>query len=84
MTATVEQVGREWMRLLKLAQEGEEVLITRNGKTIAKLTGVQQQKHERDRQGWLIRLAKLREKTSTGQPSASVEAVLDGLRSERN
>jgi antitoxin (DNA-binding transcriptional repressor) of toxin-antitoxin stability system len=84
MSATVEQVGRELVRLLKLAQEGEEVLITSGVKTIAKLTGVQQQKHERDRQGWLIRLAKLREETSTGQRSASVEAVLDDLRSERN
>lgn len=40
MNATVEQAQADLSRILNLAQEGEEVVITRSGEPIAKLTGL--------------------------------------------
>ena len=39
MIATVEQTQADLPRILELAREGEEVVITRGGEPIAKLTG---------------------------------------------
>ena len=39
MTATVEQTQADLARMLELARMGEEVVITRSGEPIAKLTG---------------------------------------------
>ena len=39
MTATVEQTKADLTRMLELARQGEEVVITRSGEPIAKLTG---------------------------------------------
>jgi len=39
MTATVEQTQADLARMLELARQGEEVVITRAGEPIAKLTG---------------------------------------------
>ena len=40
MTASVEQAQADLVRILKLAREGEEVVITDGGEPIAKLTGL--------------------------------------------
>jgi len=40
MTATVEQTQADLARIIELAREGEEVVITRGGEPIAKLTGL--------------------------------------------
>ena len=39
MTATVEQTQADLSRILELACNGEEVVITRGGEPVAKLTG---------------------------------------------
>ena len=39
MIATVEQTQADFVRMLELARQGEEVVITRAGEPIAKLTG---------------------------------------------
>ena len=39
MTATVEQTQADLSRILELARNGEEVVITRGGEPVAKLTG---------------------------------------------
>ena len=39
MTATVEQTQADLARMLELARQGEEVVITRAGEPIARLTG---------------------------------------------
>ena len=39
MTATVEQTQADVARTLELARQGEEVVITRAGEPVAKLTG---------------------------------------------
>ena len=40
MIATVEQTQADLTRILKLASEGEEVVITRGGEPIAKITSL--------------------------------------------
>ena len=39
MTATVEQTQADLARMLELARKGEEIVITRSGEPIARLTG---------------------------------------------
>lgn len=39
MTATIEQAKADLTLMLELARQGEEVVITRSGEPIAKLTG---------------------------------------------
>jgi prevent-host-death family protein len=83
VTATWEQMQSELPRLLDLVQQGEEVVITKQGRVVARLTGVSQMQGPRDRRAWLTRLARLRESTATGKSGPSTEAILDDLRSER-
>ena len=83
MTATIEQVQSEWVKLIAVAQCGEEVVITRQGKAIARLTGIYPQPAVLDRRAWLARLAALRESVSAGKPAADSGRILDDLRSER-
>ena len=40
MTATIEQVPANWAHLIALAQGGEEVVITSEGRAIVRLTAV--------------------------------------------
>jgi antitoxin (DNA-binding transcriptional repressor) of toxin-antitoxin stability system len=77
MTATVEQTQSDLLTLLNLVQQGEEVVITSQGRAVAKLSAVSQSAPAPDRQAWLARLAELRAQLSTGEPGATVERILD-------
>lgn len=83
MTATLEQTQSDLQRLVTLVQQGEEVLITSQGRPIAKLTGLAQPRSTPNRKDWLAKLARLREATATGKSGPSTEEILDDLRSER-
>jgi antitoxin (DNA-binding transcriptional repressor) of toxin-antitoxin stability system len=83
MTATTEQVQSDLSRLLELAQRGEEVVITRQGRVVAKLTGMSTAPPPANRQAWLARLAHLRETTATGKMTPTAEELLDDLRADR-
>ena len=83
MTATLEQVQADLLRLVRLVEKGEEVVITSQGQPVAKLSGVPQPKPSSNRQNWLARLARLREATATAKLSPTTEEILDDLRSER-
>ena len=83
MRATLEQTQSDLPRLVKLAQQGEEVVITSEGNVVARLTGVPAAKPSLGRQTWLAKLARLRESTATGKTSPTTEQILDDLRSER-
>ena len=83
MTATLEKTQSDLARLVRLAQAGEEIMITSEGRVVARLTGVPQVKPSAGRQAWLARLARLREETATGKTSPTTEEILDDLRSER-
>ena len=83
MTATLEKTQSDLARLVSLAQRGEEIMITSEGRVVALLTGVPPVKPSAGRQAWLARLARLREETATGKTSPTTEDILDDLRSER-
>ncbi len=82
MTATLEQTQSDLLRFIALAQRGEEVLITREGRAVAKLTGVPQPRTAEDSRAWLAKLARLRAATATGKTGPTVEQILDEDRGE--
>jgi antitoxin (DNA-binding transcriptional repressor) of toxin-antitoxin stability system len=77
MTATPEQTQADLLKLLGLVQQGEEVVITSQGRPVAKLTGVPQANSSPNRQVWLARLAQLRQRLSTGKTGLTIEQILD-------
>ncbi|HXP62739.1 MAG TPA: hypothetical protein VN829_19725 [Dongiaceae bacterium] len=83
MTATLEQTQAELPRLLALAGQGEEVLITVEGRAVARLTGLPQPAAP-SKQEWLAELAELRELGATGKAgSPTVEEILADDRADR-
>ena len=82
MTATLEQTQSDLLRLIDLAQRGEEVLITREGRAVARLTGVPQPRAVTDRRAWLEKLAALRSRLATRKPGPTVDQILDEDRGE--
>ena len=77
MTATLEQTQADLPKLLGMVQQGEEVVITSQGRPVAMLTGVPQASQSPNRQDWLARLAQLRQRLSTGKTGLTVEPILD-------
>ena len=80
MTATLEQTQADLLKLLGMVQQGEEVVITSQGRPVAKLTGVPNANLSPDRQAWLAELAQLRQRLSTGKTGLTVEQILDEAR----
>lgn len=77
MTATLEQTQADLLKLLGMVQQGEEVVITSQGRPVARLTGVPGPGHTPNRQAWLARLAQLRQQLSTGKTGPTIEQLLD-------
>ena len=77
MTATLEQTQSDLLKLVNLVQQGEEVVITSQGRAVAKLSAVPQSAPAPNRQAWLARLRELRESTATGKAGPTVEQILD-------
>lgn len=83
MIATLEQTHADLPKLVNLVQQGEEVVITNQGRAVARLSAVPQPAPSPNRDPWLARLRQLRESTATGKTSPTTEEILDDLRSER-
>jgi prevent-host-death family protein len=77
MVATLEQTQSDLRRLVNLVQQGEEVLITSQGRPVAKLTPVLGPQPLSNRSAWLARLAALRNRIATGRTGLAVEQILD-------
>lgn len=79
MTATLEQTQTDLTRLLELVQRGEEIVITRQGRPVAKLTGwpVPKPISGEEKSQWLEELAELRGRVATGKSHPKVEELLD-------
>ena len=77
------QTQSELIKLIELARQGEEVVITDQGQAIARLTGVPVRRPSANRQEWLARLAILREATARDKVNPTTEQILEELRSER-
>jgi antitoxin (DNA-binding transcriptional repressor) of toxin-antitoxin stability system len=83
MTATLEQTQTELPRLVALANQGEEVLITVEGRAVAKLTGLPKLAIP-SHQTWLAELAELRRQGATGKTGGpTVEEILAEDREDR-
>ena len=83
MTATLEQTQSDLLKLVNLVQQGEEVVITSQGRAVAKLSGVPSSASAPNRTAWLARLRQLRASSATGKTSPTTEEILNDLRSER-
>ena len=83
MTATLDQTQSDLPELVKLVQQGEEVVITSQGRAVAKLSVMPPSALSPDRQAWLGRLRQLRASGATGKTVPTTETLLDDLRSER-
>jgi len=55
MTATLEQTQSDLLKLVKLVQQGEEVVITSQGRAVARLSAVPPSAPSSNRQAWLGR-----------------------------
>ena len=62
--------------MIRLAVDGEEIVITQAGQSVAKLTGIARPSAAPDRQRWLESLRQLRERTSTSKPGKSGDEIL--------
>ena len=83
MTATVEELQADLSKFLERAPNGDEVLITQDGRAVAKLIILPQSPALPIRHEWLQGLAKLRQETATHQSSPTTDEILDELRSDR-
>lgn len=83
MTATLRETKAKLSEMVKLASQGEEVVITVHGKEMAKLVGLPKQIKTLDKKKWLAELAQLRRKYSTGKRGRTAEEIISEGREER-
>jgi len=82
MIATLRETKAKLSEMVKLAADGEEVLITVHGKHMAKLVGVPKRARKLDKK-WLAELAQLRRRYSTGRRGRTAEEIVSEGREER-
>jgi antitoxin (DNA-binding transcriptional repressor) of toxin-antitoxin stability system len=87
MVTTLKEGQQNLPRLVELASNGEDVVITVDGKPRAKLTRaespVESETLAADRDQWLKELQELRQKYATGKNGLSVEQMLEQDRADR-
>jgi prevent-host-death family protein len=87
MVATLKEGQQNLPRLVELASNGEDVVITVDGKPKAKLTraesAVDQESSAANRAQWLKELEELRQKYATGKKGLTVEEMLEQDRADR-
>ena len=88
MTATLSQSQADLPRLVELASQGEDVLITVEGRPKARMTRVTETVplHPLTRpemEQWLSELAELRRRNDTGKVGLTVEQILEEDRADR-
>ncbi|MEO7299685.1 MAG: type II toxin-antitoxin system prevent-host-death family antitoxin [Verrucomicrobiota bacterium] len=88
MVATLSKSQADLPRLVELASQGEDVVITVEGKPKARLTRAEtvvrpRELSEDEREQWLAELAELRRSVSTGKHGLTVDQILDEDRDDR-
>lgn len=83
MTATLRETKAKLSEMVKLASQGQEVVITVHGKEVAKLVPLPSRERRVDREKWLKRLAALRKKTWTGRYGKTAQEIQDEDRADR-
>jgi antitoxin (DNA-binding transcriptional repressor) of toxin-antitoxin stability system len=87
MTTTLSQAQAEFPRLVELASQGEDIVITVESKLKARLTkasvsGVRELSTA-ERAAWLKELEELRSKFATGKAGPTVGQILEEDRADR-
>lgn len=82
MTASLRETKAKLSEMVKLAGQGEEVVITVHGKEVAKLVGLLRRGKKLDKK-WLAELAELRRKYSPGRVTMTAQEIQDEDRAER-
>ena len=87
MTTTLSQSQADLPRLVELASQGEDVVITVEGKPKARLTRAElpasRPLSQAELEQWLAELAEFRRKMSTGKQGLTVEQILEAERGDR-
>jgi prevent-host-death family protein len=83
MTATLRETKAKLSAMVRLATQGEEVVITVHGKEVAKLVGLPKRSRKIDKRKWLAKLARLRRKTATGIIGMTAQEIQDEDRADR-
>jgi antitoxin (DNA-binding transcriptional repressor) of toxin-antitoxin stability system len=84
--ATLSQSQAELPRLVEMASQGEEVVITVDGQPKAKLTRVEAPmgiRSAKEVHSWLEELDELRRRYATGVKGSTVEDILESDRADR-
>lgn len=89
MTATLSKSQAELPRLVEIASQGEDVVITVEGKPKARLTRAEavvcpRELSRAEREQWLAELAELRARYATGRQGLTVDQILDETRADRD
>jgi prevent-host-death family protein len=83
MTTTLREAKARLSEMVKRASRGEEVVITVHGKETAKLVPVPNRERRIDREKWLKRLDRLREKNWSGRYGKTAQQIQDEDRADR-
>jgi prevent-host-death family protein len=88
MTATLSNSQADLPRLVELASQGEDVVITVEGRPKARLTRAElvvrpRELSREETEQWMAELAELRARYSTGKPGLTVEQILEEDRADR-
>ena len=83
MTASLRETKAKLSQMVRLASQGEEVVITVHGKQVAKLVGLPNRPRKIDKKKWLAKLARLRKQTWTGRYGITAQQIQDEDRADR-
>jgi prevent-host-death family protein len=88
MTATLSKSQADLPRLVELASQGEDVVITVEGRPKARLTRAEtvvrpRQLSREETEKWMAELAELRTRCSTSKQGLTVEQILEEDRADR-
>jgi len=83
MTATLRETKAKLSEMVKLASQGQDVVITVHGKEVAKLVGLPKRPRKIDKRKWLAKLARLRKQTGTGIIGMTAQEIQDENRADR-
>jgi len=88
MTATLSKSQADLPRLVELASQGEDVVITVEGKPKARLTRAEtvvcpRRLSREETEQWMAELDELRRSISTGKQGITVEQILEEDRADR-
>ena len=83
MVTNVRDAKSRFSELIKLAADGEDILITVRGEPMARLTGVGGGVRSGDRAAWIDELTAAAERETPNGSIATTQSYWDEIRSER-